>query len=613
MSRPRELGRFRILSTLGRGGMGTVYRAEDPVIQRRVAIKEILVDPTGGQDEQATQYERFVQEFRSAGALSHPSIVTIFDVGQVDGAYFIAMELVDGESLAQRLRREPRPPLSWVAEVVEQIADGLQHAHRQGVLHRDVKPGNILLGADGRVKLTDFGIAKLLEADRSSRPATVVGTPGYMAPEQVRGRAVDGRADQFALAVLAYQMLVGLPPFRGDSMSHIIYKLLHEAPETPSACRPDLPTGVDTVLMRALAAEPDDRYPCCTDFAAALASALGGPATRAVDPRLDDALTMPVPTRVAEQVGPRRWRMIAGLGTAAAVLAVIVLALSGGWRGGTVDSGDGVDGPGADAGDLSAGGGTAVPVTAPSSAAPVTHADAGPPAGSTTVPPVEPDTESAATVPVPQPTRLRVTSEPAGARIRIDGVDTGKDTPAELAFEADRDYRLELRLAGHEAAGWRFRLDELSAAQRRDGLLHFPMTAAGPRSTLAVTADYPVTVVVGDRRHGPTPRHEIDVMAGRQEVRLLAPELFLDRTVPLNLEAGERTLLNAPVAVVVRLAAQPGNCTIRIDGRDLTEGPPTSVRMAAGRHTFVFTWPDGRVRRTTQAVSDGQRIFATPP
>ncbi len=273
MSKIKRFGRFEIQRVLGRGGMGTVHLAEDPLIGRTVAIKEIRVDPVDDENERAELEARFRLEFRSAGKLSHPNIVTVYDVGQGAGSYFIAMEYVEGMSLAQHLSEEPRPPFEVVRDWATQIASGLDYAHRRGIVHRDVKPANVLLTSDGRPKITDFGLVKVLTSDLTMT-GTVLGTPAFMSPEQIMGKRVDGRSDQFSFAIILYLMLTGSQPFHAEHPSSILYQIVHQEPPRPRQVNRGLPEAVDRVLLRALAKNPTDRYPSCSDLAAELAAVL---------------------------------------------------------------------------------------------------------------------------------------------------------------------------------------------------------------------------------------------------------------------------------------------------------------------------------------------------
>ncbi len=256
--------------------MGTVYLALDRLIERQVAIKEIKVDEDLSDAERKELRGRFETEFRTAGKLSHPNVATVFDVGQGSGTYFIAMEYVPGTSLGQRLRQEPALTMAEILRLTEQIADGLDHAHAHGIVHRDVKPANVLLTGDGRVKVVDFGIAKVSTSNLTVT-GTVLGTPAYMSPEQVAGKQVTGKSDQFSLAVMLYRMLTGEQPFRGDNPSSVLYQIVHDTPEPTHQHNPNLPKAVNAVLLRGMAKAPSDRFDNCRALVVALADALGSP------------------------------------------------------------------------------------------------------------------------------------------------------------------------------------------------------------------------------------------------------------------------------------------------------------------------------------------------
>ena len=249
-----RIGKYDVLDILGQGGMGVVYRARDPVIARQVAIKVIL---DRAMDAPAVR-ERFYREARSAGALSHENVMTIYDVGEDDGRPYIVMELLDGTDLRHVLGRRPLPSLDTRLDIVLQVCTGLGYAHSRGVVHRDIKPENVQVTTSGRVKLLDFGIARI-QTEQTLTQAQI-GTPRYMSPEQIKGEPIDGRTDIFSFGVLLYEVLSGANPFHGEHITSVIYKVLHEDPPPPTL--PDTQAGRDLqrVVARCLAKSPHRRY-----------------------------------------------------------------------------------------------------------------------------------------------------------------------------------------------------------------------------------------------------------------------------------------------------------------------------------------------------------------
>lgn len=268
-----QIGRYRIVAELGRGAMGVVYRALDPAIGRTVALKTIrlaeFVDPV----EQARLRERLLREARAAGVLSHPNIVTVYDVGEEQGLAWIAMEYVAGPTLEQVLSRPEALKPEVALRIWREMASALDYAHSKGIVHRDVKPANIMIHEDGTVKITDFGIARDVASHQVTHAGTVLGTPSYMSPEQVEGRPVDGRSDQFSLAVIAYEMLTGEKPFAAEPLPALLYKIAHEEPPAAHRINPSLGWQVDVVLRKALAKDPQERYETCSAFVGALEGA----------------------------------------------------------------------------------------------------------------------------------------------------------------------------------------------------------------------------------------------------------------------------------------------------------------------------------------------------
>jgi serine/threonine-protein kinase len=268
-----HIGRYQIQGEIGRGAMGVVYRALDPAIGRTVAIKTIRLDVYDDPDTQAHLRERFLNEARSAGILSHPGIVTIYDVGQESNLAYIAMEFVNGPTLEQLLSRKQPLDGITVLRILKEMAAAIDFAHQKGIIHRDLKPANIIVQENGVVKITDFGVAKIPASHQMTQLGAMLGTPSYMSPEQVQGKAVDGRSDIFSLGLIAYEMLTGEKPFVAEQLPTLVYKIVHEQPPPPHLLNSTLSWQVEVVLRKALEKDPQDRYATCTEFITALEGA----------------------------------------------------------------------------------------------------------------------------------------------------------------------------------------------------------------------------------------------------------------------------------------------------------------------------------------------------
>ena len=268
-----RIGRYQIIKELGRGAMGVVYLAVDPTIGRNVAIKTIRLGEVSDPEERAKLRERLFREARSAGILSHPGIVTIYDMEEHDDVAFIAMEFVDGPTLDQLLSKREALEPSRLMSILRQAAAALDYAHAKSIVHRDIKPANIMIASDGAVKITDFGIAKVTTSQQYTQTGTILGTPNYMSPEQVQGLAVTGRADQFSLAVIAFEMLTGDRPFVGEHLTTVVYKIVAEEPPPAQRLNPTLGPQIDSALRRGLTKKPEGRYNSCIEFVNSLDAA----------------------------------------------------------------------------------------------------------------------------------------------------------------------------------------------------------------------------------------------------------------------------------------------------------------------------------------------------
>ncbi|MEM7586170.1 MAG: serine/threonine-protein kinase [Acidobacteriota bacterium] len=677
-----RFGRFEVQRVLGRGGMGTVYLAVDPLIGRTVAIKEIRVDPSDDERERRELEARFKLEFRAAGKLSHPNIVTIYDVGQGGNSYFIAMEYVAGMSLADRLRKQPEVAPEDLCRLATQIASGLDYAHQRDIVHRDIKPANVLLTQDDRPKITDFGLVKML-ASELTMTGTVLGTPAFMSPEQVMGDDVDGASDQFSFAVILYLMLTGTQPFAADHPSAILYKIVNEAPTPPATVKGALPLAVDKVILRGLSKRPEDRFPTCTALAEALAAALDGDSQQTMaaqlldaspsagepatdepatdEPAIDNAPSASSELAVTAPLTPASYQLDSGPTLtsrprrkssppalkALAVLALIIAMAGLGYIASTIYRPT----PPAEA---------TAPEAVPVDRQPVEQVlrvEAGPAGANisingqptpSTVPgdvtlsgqlgdrfliEVIADGEITASKEVvltsealeawmlepevAEALTLEITSVPPGARIALDGNDSGLVTPAKHAFGGDRKHSLVLTLDGYESAGWSFALADLSDEQKQSGRIHFPLSSSEPPGYLTANASFPLEIRVGSQLHGPFPSGnaiELPVPPGRHEVTLVAEDVFLSQTISVDIASRQRVPLRLPRIVQLRITANPANCQVSINGREVDVTPINNLPIAVGPHDFTFHWPNlGKTKEVRKVVTRSlRRISETP-
>ena len=260
-----HIGRYRIESELGRGSMGVVFKAFDPVVERVVAIKTI---PLNAEDSEVLIH-RLQREAKSVGQLEHPNIVTLYDAGEASGLFYMAMQFIQGETLRDRISRQRWFTMQEIQAFFKQICAALDYAHRQGVVHRDIKPSNIMITPDEVVKLTDFGIAKLAGAG-TTNPGMIMGTPSYMSPEQALGKPLDGRSDIFSLGSILYELITGEQAFPGSNATTVMYRIVHEPPSPITALQPGIGPAGEAIVMKALAKQPEQRFQTCAELAVTL-------------------------------------------------------------------------------------------------------------------------------------------------------------------------------------------------------------------------------------------------------------------------------------------------------------------------------------------------------
>jgi len=350
-----KAGRYEITGEVGRGAMGVVYRAIDPVIGRTVAVKTLQLSEAGTGLTKAELLARFQTEARAAGLLTHTNIVVVYDAGEEDGLFFITMELVEGKSLQALIDSGQLFPLPRILRIMEQTCGALQFTHDRNIVHRDIKPANLMLTPDDTVKVTDFGTAKILQFGTVQQTAHVMGTPSYMSPEQIKGKLVDGRSDIFSLGVVLYELVTGEKPFPGQNITTVIYKIVNEEPVAPRQLDPSIHPGLNAIILKALAKEPTQRYQNCRDLiedlrnyrslanlenpSATLPLGIGSPQSSAATQHLDSQLAQTSRSLNSRAAGPSHTPLVRRTGalpvqapapeqktsTVATVLAAVLL------------------------------------------------------------------------------------------------------------------------------------------------------------------------------------------------------------------------------------------------------------------------------------------------
>src|SRR5215467_4803055 len=266
MTEPWLLGRYEIVAELGKGAMGVVYRANDPMLNRMVAIKTINTEEAG--HEGMAEYEaRFYTEAKAAGGLNHPNIIIIYDIGKSGHLVYMAMEYIHGKELREMLADGKPLAVAQAVDIAAQVAEGLAYAHQHQVVHRDIKPANIMITPEGRAKIADFGIARMRSSETRTQTGVILGSPKYISPEQVVGKRADHRSDIFSLGVILYECITGGTPFNGEGLSALMYQITNHDPSPPSSSNAQVPVMLDYIIAKVLAKAPEARYQSAADFA----------------------------------------------------------------------------------------------------------------------------------------------------------------------------------------------------------------------------------------------------------------------------------------------------------------------------------------------------------
>jgi serine/threonine-protein kinase len=589
---PKTIGRYEILDLVGRGGMGVLYRARDAVLERDVALKMMLLDFTMDQ----TARDRFQREARAVARLQHRNVVTIHELGEVDNTPYIVMEFLSGRDLDALLKTDAKLTLAQKLDVVIQLCDGLGYAHEQGIVHRDVKPGNVRVLEDGTVKILDFGIAKFAQSS-VTMSGTIMGTPSYMSPEQIMGKPVDGRADLFSVGVLLYELLAGHKPFTGESPTTVVYQIMHVEPAPVNAAVPELPESLQEIVARALQKDPDQRYGRASEMSSDL---------QMVKMMLD------LPLKSGDDTGPQATMgalHATTLGSKTAASAAVTTMLDAPMRAsaaaraadaapaGAAHAGKGGSGMiiGIAAAVVVVGGAVAYFATRGSSDTPAPGAGA--PAGASAS--ATPGTSAPAGA-----GEFHIESMPLGAKILLNGSDTGKVTPATVSFAGKSTRSVELQLKGYASITAPVTDADLKAGGK---VYTFERPASNVRLTL--NGSYPFEVLQGGKViSGSNTHHDVTVQPDGGAVTARSAEMLLSSTVSVDYHRGAQEW-TAPGTGTIAIFAQLETCKLSIDGQDLGFPPIPPKTVASGQHKVALKCPDDSKKddAKTATVSVGQR------
>ena len=541
--------------------MGVIYRGVDTILDREVAIKVMSPDFADSTDEARS---RFFREARAAAKLQHRNIVTVFEFAEQDGIPYIVMEFLRGRSLSARLSSGPPLTLDQKLDVMTELCNGLQFAHEHGVIHRDVKPGNVWILEDGAVKLVDFGIAKIASTGLTLRGTDVMGSASYMSPEQIEGLPVTGRSDVFSATVVLYELVGGRRPFEGDSPTATMMQIVQGTPPPIETLVPDLPHELVEVITKGLEKDPENRFHTAADLAAELQlirMSLPVPReeptqlVRRPEPVTSGNLEFkaaPLPVLHDRSAGTAKLAM--WIGAAAVVLAVVVGFVV--WNRGP----------------------------------------APPPQQTPVAKPPNPEPEP------PKVWTVTVDSKPPGASIFVDDVDTGRRTPGAVQIATGAAVRLERRNA--KPFEVRPTEDDL-----KRGTLTYELPVIEPADVqVLISASYPVEVWEGGRRlKEAAESHSVSLPDGRT-LTLKSDTHFLSRNYKVDARGGRTFRISAPELGYQTLSGPSEQCAVVIDGRRtnhyLRQALPP---IAAGRYVFTFVCSDGRsLPRTVIDIEPGQ-------
>jgi serine/threonine-protein kinase len=577
---PTQIGRYQIIERVGQGGMGVLYRGIDPVLDREVAIKVMIGDYADDLDQLRPRFQR---EARAIARLQHSNIVTVFEFAEDDGAPYIVMEFLRGASLSARAKAEPPLTMDEKVDIIAQLCTGLHYAHEQGIVHRDVKPANIFLLADGSVKLLDFGIAKLTSSTLT-RQGDVLGSPSYMSPEQIMGLdTVDGRSDVFSAGAVLFELLAGRRPFDGDTTPTIVMKILNTEAPSLDALDSAIPAPLAAVVARSLHKDPAQRFQTAGEFARELRavrrtvpSDRTTPLTGPIGP---DTLAgpgpvFPAPVEPLRAAGNRKWALfaVAGVGVVAAAIALT--------------TGIGRTPPRSEVKPVSA-------AATESAAGPRSAGDRA------SVPPAakDPGTSAGASAPIGETAAAKESAAKQPA-VKQASVTPPADSSSRAAPQKDRT------VGASRAAGSSTSKPPASPAPK-DAAPRAPAPAAAQVAVTA-TGQYAFSIVDGGRTvSAASASHELTLAAGRR-VRLVAPDYSLNQTVTIEDDGERHASIQAPPLGKLTIRSNQETCTVQIGERVLGYPPVNNISVAAGAHQIDIVCPNGRTKSEFVNIVGGQ-------
>ncbi|MBZ5563118.1 MAG: protein kinase [Acidobacteriia bacterium] len=660
----KKAGRYEVISELGRGSMGVVYQGYDPVIGRTVAIKTLLTEGLAPQEFQ--EYKaRFQREAQAAGVLTHPNIVTVYDFGEDSGVLYLAMEYLEGKSLEKIVAEQGVLPIETIIPMYDQVCSALDHAHTHNIVHRDIKPANIMILDSGLVKVTDFGIAKVMTVGMT-QAGQILGTPNYMSPEQVKGRAVDGRADIFSLGVILYELVTGEKPFGGQNITTVIYKIINENPIPPRELDAAIHPGLNYIINKVLAKNPDERYQTCRQLAEDLRTYknLGGQAspsatvvfhappisaaqleapseqTAAPAPEAPTSATRPALTPAAISVDQQIIRPVSvqvippvttrGRATHPLVWVLLTLVIAGALGGGGYflflhKPGPAIRQVSVPANPPPSNAGATSPASQPESTAPATPAEAtenqpaaeasaktGPaetakPEKETPVASVAPTpARSGRAAPAPKFGQLLVTSNLSGAQISIDGrSDPGWVTPHAVFA----DIHAGTHLVTVSKDGYDDAQQSVTIEGGRTGNFNAQLSVAMGEVEIK-TNPSGLEILIDGKSFGPSPVQAM-VTTGEHSVTIMRPGQDPHHTTVVA-KSGAAVMKTVTLAGattptgIVEVRTIPPGASVLADNQPVGGTTPTSFRLAPGHHVITVYRSGSRpMRQEVEVTIDG--------